>query len=146
VQTRVFAGVEKLLRETLDHRPLCAFIGSVKLATWSSPAIALPLDVTNAERIEYAVRRAERVFGDIDVLIHNAGYGYLAAVEKGEDKDIHAVGVHPSWSDGHFINGAILDCADDAAAIESAKKYADGHDIEVWDRKRKVAAVSGKLK
>jgi hypothetical protein len=35
-------------------------------------------------------------------------------------------------------NGVVLDCADDAAAIESAQKYADGHDIEVWDRKRKV--------
>jgi hypothetical protein len=54
--------------------------------------------------------------------------------------------VHPSWSDGHFINGVVLDCADDAAAIESAKKYADGHDIEVWGRKQKVAAVSGKPK
>jgi NAD(P)-dependent dehydrogenase (short-subunit alcohol dehydrogenase family) len=101
-------------------------------------AIALPLDVTNAEEIKRAVSEAERVFGRIDVLINNAGYGYLAAVEKGEDKNIRAVGMHPSWSDGNFINGVVLDCADDAAAIESAQKYADGHDIEVWDRKRKV--------
>jgi hypothetical protein len=54
--------------------------------------------------------------------------------------------VHLLGQDGHFINGAVLDCADDAAAIESAKKYADGYDIEVWDRKRKVATLSGKLK
>src|ERR1019366_182410 len=31
-------------------------------------AIALPLDVTNAEEIKYAVSEAERVFGRIDVL------------------------------------------------------------------------------
>ena len=54
-------------------------------------AIALPLDVTNAEEIKYAVSEAERVFGRIDVLINNAGYGYLAAVEEGEDKDIRAM-------------------------------------------------------
>jgi NAD(P)-dependent dehydrogenase (short-subunit alcohol dehydrogenase family) len=31
------------------------------------------------------------VFGRIDVLVNNAGYGYLAAVEEGEEKDIRAV-------------------------------------------------------
>ena len=54
-------------------------------------AIALPLDVTNAEEIKRAVSEAERVFGRIDVLINNAGYGYLAAVEEGGDKDIRAM-------------------------------------------------------
>jgi hypothetical protein len=84
-----------------------------------------------------------RVFAGVELLRETSE---LAAVEKGEDKDIRAVGMHPSWSDGNFINGVVLDCADDAAAIESAKKYADGHDIEVWNRKRKIATVSGKLK
>jgi hypothetical protein len=76
------------------------------------------------------------------------GFGSCAraATAASRRSGFRAVGVHPSWSDGHFINGVVLDCAHDAAAIESAKKYADGHDIEVWDRKRKVAAVSGKLK
>jgi hypothetical protein len=31
--------------------------------------------------------------------------------------------------DGHFIK---LECADDKAAIESAKQFIDGHDIELW--------------
>ncbi|WP_213771854.1 oxidoreductase [Bradyrhizobium sp. dw_78] len=51
-------------------------------------AIALALDVTNADQIKHAVSEAERVFGRIDVLVNNAGYGYLAAVEEGEEKDV----------------------------------------------------------
>jgi len=52
---------------------------------------AITLDVSNAEQIKRAVTEAERAFGHIDVLVNNAGYGYLAAVEEGEEKDIRAV-------------------------------------------------------
>ncbi len=54
-------------------------------------AIALALDVTDPDQVKHAVSEAERVFGRIDVLVNNAGYGYLAAVEEGEDKDIRAM-------------------------------------------------------
>jgi len=54
-------------------------------------ALSLTLDVTSPEQIKHAVGEAECAFGRIDVLVNNAGYGYLAAVEEGEDKDIHAV-------------------------------------------------------
>jgi NAD(P)-dependent dehydrogenase (short-subunit alcohol dehydrogenase family) len=54
-------------------------------------AIALPLDVTDAKQIAAAVAQAEERFGRIDVLVNNAGYGYMAAVEEGEDKDIRAL-------------------------------------------------------
>jgi NAD(P)-dependent dehydrogenase (short-subunit alcohol dehydrogenase family) len=46
-------------------------------------AIALKLDVADPDAIAAAVHEAERVFGRIDVLINNAGYGYMAAVEEG---------------------------------------------------------------
>ena len=36
-------------------------------------------------------RRRQRKFGRIDVLVNNAGYGYLAAIEEGEDADIRAM-------------------------------------------------------
>lgn len=48
-------------------------------------ALALTLDVTNASQLKSAVKEAEEKFGRIDVLVNNAGYGYLAAVEEGED-------------------------------------------------------------
>jgi NAD(P)-dependent dehydrogenase (short-subunit alcohol dehydrogenase family) len=54
-------------------------------------ATELPLDVTNASQIKHAVSEAERTFGGIDVLVNNAGYGYLAAVEEGDESDIRAI-------------------------------------------------------
>jgi NAD(P)-dependent dehydrogenase (short-subunit alcohol dehydrogenase family) len=54
-------------------------------------AKAIALDVTKADQIKRAVAEAERTFGRINVLVNNAGYGYLAAVEEGEEKDIHAI-------------------------------------------------------
>lgn len=51
-------------------------------------ALALPLDVTKTDTITSAVEQAEAHFGQIDVLVNNAGYGYLAAIEEGEDKPV----------------------------------------------------------
>jgi NAD(P)-dependent dehydrogenase (short-subunit alcohol dehydrogenase family) len=51
-------------------------------------ALALSLDVTDATQAGNAVRAAQDRFGVIDVLVNNAGYGYRAAVEEGDDADI----------------------------------------------------------
>jgi NAD(P)-dependent dehydrogenase (short-subunit alcohol dehydrogenase family) len=48
-------------------------------------ALALPLDVTDDGQVTAAVEAAEKRFGAVDVLVNNAGYGYRAAVEEGED-------------------------------------------------------------
>jgi len=52
---------------------------------YADTALALSLDVTDNARIAACVRQAESAFGGIDVLVNNAGYGYRAAVEEGED-------------------------------------------------------------
>jgi hypothetical protein len=44
-------------------------------------------------------------------------------------------------SDGHFMDAINLDCANDAAAVESAKQLINGHDIEVWQEDRLVAKL-----
>jgi len=50
--------------------------------------LPLPLDVTDPAQITDVVSQAEAKFGGIDVLVNNAGYGYRAAVEEGDDSDI----------------------------------------------------------
>jgi len=51
-------------------------------------ALALSLDVTDGAQVREAVRRAEERFGGVDVLVNNAGYGYRAAVEEGDEADV----------------------------------------------------------
>lgn len=50
-----------------------------------STALAVPLDVTSDAQVRAAVTAAEERFGAVDALVNNAGYGYRAAVEEGED-------------------------------------------------------------
>jgi len=51
-------------------------------------ALALPLDVTDDAQVTAAVTAAGDRFGGVDVLVNNAGYGYRAAVEEGDDDDV----------------------------------------------------------
>lgn len=53
-------------------------------------ALALRLDVTDGASVEQAVAAAEAHFGRVDVLVNAAGYGYLAAIEEGEDAGVRA--------------------------------------------------------
>jgi hypothetical protein len=39
----------------------------------------------------------------------------------------------------HIIAHMELDCADDSAAIECAKQFVNGQDIELWQRDRRIA-------
>jgi NAD(P)-dependent dehydrogenase (short-subunit alcohol dehydrogenase family) len=48
-------------------------------------ALALALDVTDDAQVTAAVDAAAARFGGVDVLVNNAGYGYRAAVEEGEE-------------------------------------------------------------
>lgn len=51
-------------------------------------AAVVALDVTDTDQIAAAVRAADDAFGGIDVLVNNAGNGYLSAVEEGEDDKV----------------------------------------------------------
>ncbi|MEV0221770.1 oxidoreductase [Streptomyces sp. NPDC050704] len=54
-------------------------------------ALALALDVTDSAQITAAVKAATTALGPIDILVNNAGYGYLAALEEGEDDQVRAL-------------------------------------------------------
>lgn len=54
-------------------------------------AIALPLDVGSSAEIEASVAAILDRFGRIDALVNNAGYGYVAAIEEGEEDAVRAL-------------------------------------------------------
>lgn len=53
--------------------------------------LAVALDVTRPAQVASAVQQARERFAHIDVLVNNAGYGYRAAVEEGDDADVRAL-------------------------------------------------------
>jgi NAD(P)-dependent dehydrogenase (short-subunit alcohol dehydrogenase family) len=54
-------------------------------------AVAVRLDVTDPEQITGAVAVAAERFGSIDVLVNNAGYGSVGAVEEIEIEELRAL-------------------------------------------------------
>ncbi|KAE8356077.1 hypothetical protein BDV28DRAFT_127879 [Aspergillus coremiiformis] len=71
-------------------------VGTVRNASKSSDAVKtiqdkggkiIELDVTKAETVRPQVQQAERFYGKIDVLVNNAGYSLLGAVEDLNDKE-----------------------------------------------------------
>lgn len=50
-------------------------------------AIALKLDVTNPDEIKTSVEQTIAKFGQIDVLVNNAGIGYFGAIEESEEEE-----------------------------------------------------------
>jgi NAD(P)-dependent dehydrogenase (short-subunit alcohol dehydrogenase family) len=105
-------------------------------------AIAVPLDVTRPEQVQHAVRAATGRFGKIDVLVNNAGYGYVAAIEEGEEASVRAmleVNFFAAWfmiravlpgmrtrGKGHILNVSSLAgrVANPATGFYSASKHA----------------------
>jgi NAD(P)-dependent dehydrogenase (short-subunit alcohol dehydrogenase family) len=51
-------------------------------------ARAVKLDVTNSEDVKNAVREAVKQFGRIDVLVNNAGYALVGAIEEASGEQI----------------------------------------------------------
>lgn len=68
-------------------------VANVADLTDRAPDRVLPvtLDVTRPDQIASATRQALDRFGVVDVLVNNAGYGYRAAVEEGDDAEVRAL-------------------------------------------------------
>ena len=88
-------GLGRSLAETVLDRGHSAVVTARDVAmvqpladAYPDTALALPLDVTDSAQVAGAVGAARDRFGAIDVLVNNAGYGYRAAVEEGDDADV----------------------------------------------------------
>ena len=84
-------------------------------------AFALALDVTSGDQVARAVGETERRFGGIDVLVNNAGYGYMAAVEEGEDDVVRAM-----FDTNYFGVVAMI-----KAALPGMRRRGSGHVINI---------------
>jgi NAD(P)-dependent dehydrogenase (short-subunit alcohol dehydrogenase family) len=60
------------------------------VTTYGESVLPLSLDVTNRDAVFEAVKKAHQNFGRLDVVLCNAGYGYMGAVEEVVAADAHA--------------------------------------------------------
>ena len=73
-QAAVTARMPERVRDVIEHYP--------------AQALVLELDVTRPEQVRKAVAQASERFGRIDVLVNNAGYAQLGAIEELDDAQI----------------------------------------------------------
>jgi NAD(P)-dependent dehydrogenase (short-subunit alcohol dehydrogenase family) len=60
-------------------------------AGYQGRALALKLDVTDKAQVTESVKWAEAAFGSIDVLVNNAGFGYVGALEESDEGEVRAM-------------------------------------------------------
>lgn len=58
------------------------------VANYPNSSLVVKLDVTKANEIKESVNAAIEKFGQIDVLVNNAGIGYFGAIEESEDDEV----------------------------------------------------------
>lgn len=77
-------AIERGYRTVVTARDLAKLPGDLA----SDQVLVLELDVTHPAQVAAAVTAAEARFGGIDVLVNNAGIGYFAAIEEGDDTEV----------------------------------------------------------
>lgn len=58
------------------------------VANYPNSSLVVKLDVTNADQINQSVAATIEKFGQIDVLVNNAGIGYFGAIEESEEVEV----------------------------------------------------------
>ena len=69
--------------------------------------LVLRLDVTQPDQVAAAIQATEARFGNIDVLVNNAGIGYFAAVEESEEAEVRKMFEVNVFGTGHMIRAVL---------------------------------------
>ena len=67
-------------------------------------ALILPLDLTDEDSMRAAVTEGISRFGQIDILVNNAAYGYRAAIEESEEAQVKAMFETNVFGPGKLMN------------------------------------------
>lgn len=88
------SGFGRAIAETVLAEGYCVVVGALAEADvkdicdkYPATARAVALDVTDPQAAARAVALTERTFGSLDVLINNAGFGFMGAIEEGEREE-----------------------------------------------------------
>ena len=95
-------------------------------------AIAVALDVTDREQIAAAVAAADKAFGGIDVLVNNAGYGYMAALEEGEDDEVRRLFDTNYFGVVDTIKAALPPATDGSGASGASDQANSGSTLDMY--------------
>ncbi|AYG62305.1 SDR family NAD(P)-dependent oxidoreductase [Rhizobium jaguaris] len=88
---------------------------------YGNTVLPLALDVTDANQVRGVVERAHRHFGRLDVILNNAGYALVGAVEETAEADIKA-----EFETNFFGTLRVIQ-----AALPLLRKQGNGHIIGV---------------
>ncbi|PRY31949.1 SDR family NAD(P)-dependent oxidoreductase [Pseudosporangium ferrugineum] len=113
---QLLAGGDNVAATTRSTERLTAALGAAD----TSRLLPLRVDLTDEKDVGAAVRAVEERFGTVDVVVNNAGYGLLAAVEEVSDaeaRELFDVQLFGAWNvlravlpgmrartSGHIIN------------------------------------------
>jgi len=82
-------GYTLIVNYSGDAAPAEALVRKIQQA--GGQALAAKADISDSAAVRRMFDAAEAAFGGIDVLVNNAGYGYRAAVEEGDDADVRTL-------------------------------------------------------
>lgn len=77
------------------------------VASYPDHALPLKLDVTKPEDITAAIAAVHKAFGGIDVLVNNAGIGYLGAVEESDERAVRDMFEINFWGLANMTRAAL---------------------------------------